>query len=100
MSDSQISFRPHPLLRGAHAQTLAGVYLPARHSAERAVRRRVELEDGDTLVLHDDCPTGWQPTDRSALLIHGLAGCHQSGYMRRIAGKLVAAGVRAFRMDL
>jgi predicted alpha/beta-fold hydrolase len=35
-----------------------------------------------------------------ALLLHGLAGCHQSSYMVRIAGKLNEAGVRTFRMDL
>jgi predicted alpha/beta-fold hydrolase len=33
-------------------------------------------------------------------LIHGLAGCHTSGYMQRIADKLNRRGVRAFRMDL
>ncbi len=58
------------------------------------------LDDGDQIVLHDDCPDGWRPGDRAALLIHGLAGCHESGYMVRIAHKLHAAGVRAFRMDL
>ena len=93
-------FRPHVLLRGGHAQTLAGVYLPSRRLAYRAARHRVQLDDGDQIVLHDDCPAGWQSTDRSALLIHGLAGCHDSGYMRRIAHKLNARGVRAFRMDL
>ena len=33
-------------------------------------------------------------------MIHGLAGCHQSPYMRRIAAKLNAGGIRTFRMDL
>ncbi|OYV87501.1 MAG: hypothetical protein B7Z73_10010 [Planctomycetia bacterium 21-64-5] len=58
------------------------------------------LHDGDQIVLHDDCPEGWQPGDRVALLIHGLAGCHQSIYMLRIAARLEELGVRAFRMDL
>jgi hypothetical protein len=60
----------------------------------------VTLADGDRIVLHDDCPAGWQAGDRVALLIHGLSGCHQSSYMIRIAGGLERAGVRAFRMDL
>jgi predicted alpha/beta-fold hydrolase len=93
-------FRPHPLLRGGHAQTLAGVYLPWPALEYQAQQHRVALADGDQLVLHDDCPPDWQPGDRSALLIHGLAGCHTSGYMQRIAHKLSARGVRAFRMDL
>jgi predicted alpha/beta-fold hydrolase len=93
-------FRPHALLRGAHAQTLAGVYLPSRVPEYRAAHHEVPLADGDRVVLHDDCPRGWGPGDRVALLIHGLAGCYESGYMQRIAHKLAQRGVRAVRMDL
>ncbi|HEV3137857.1 MAG TPA: alpha/beta fold hydrolase [Pirellulales bacterium] len=93
-------FEPHPLLRGPHAQTLAGVYLPGHRFPYRATQHRVRLDDGDQIVLHDDCPADWQAPDRSAVLIHGLAGCHESGYMQRIAYKLNARGVRTFRMDL
>lgn len=96
----QPRFRPHPLFRGGHAQTLAGVYLPAPRSTYRARQHVVTLSDGDRIVLHDDCSPGWSEGHRVALLIHGLAGCHQSGYMARIAGKLERQGVRTFRMDL
>jgi predicted alpha/beta-fold hydrolase len=81
-------------------QTLAGVYLPRHNHPYRADQHRVPLSEGDQLVLHDDCPAGWRPGNRVALLIHGLAGCHTSGYMERIAYKLSNRGVRAFRMDL
>jgi hypothetical protein len=60
----------------------------------------VALPDGDQIVLHDDCPPHWRPGDRAALLVHGLAGCHESRYMQRIARKLAVRGVRSFRMDL
>jgi uncharacterized protein len=93
-------FRPHPLLRGGHAQTVAGVFLPGRRDRYRARRHRVALPDGDQIVLHDDCPPGWRPGKRAALLVHGLGGCHESLYMQRIAHKLAARGVRSFRMDL
>lgn len=93
-------FRPHPLLVGGHAQTLAGAYLPGHRYPYAARQHRVALADGDQLVLHDDCPGEWQSGDRVALLIHGLAGCHESGYMQRITHKLNARGVRSFRMDL
>jgi predicted alpha/beta-fold hydrolase len=93
-------FEPHPLLRGGHAQTLAGFLHPGRLPPYRAVQHRVELVDGDRIVLHDDQPDSWRPTDRSVLLIHGLAGCHSSGYVRRVAGRLNEAGYRTFRMDL
>jgi predicted alpha/beta-fold hydrolase len=93
-------FRPHPLLASGHAQTLAGVFLPSPARAYRARQHRLTLCDGDMIVLHDDCPAGWRSGDRAALLIHGLAGCHSSGYMRRTAHKLGGRGIRAFRMDL
>jgi predicted alpha/beta-fold hydrolase len=93
-------FRPHPLLFGGHIQTLAGVYLPGPAVRYRAVQRPVAVSDDDAVVLHDDFPAGWQPGDRTALLLHGLSGCHTSQYMQRIAAKLNGAGVRTFRMDL
>lgn len=86
-------------LRGGHAQTLAG-FLLASQRAYQAVQHRVALPDGDVLVLHDDCPPTWKNGDRIVLLMHGLAGCHLSPYMVRIAGKLFDRGIRAFRMDL
>ncbi len=100
MSVSWPPFRPHPLLRSGHAQTLAGVYLPGHDDPYLAAQHQVDLADGDRLVLHDDCPDSWRPGNRAVLLIHGLAGCHTSGYMRRISRKLCDRGVRAFRMDL
>jgi uncharacterized protein len=93
-------FEPHPLLPGPHAQTLAGVYLPGHRFPYQATQCRVPLDDGDQIVLHDDLPANWQASGRSALLIHGLAGCHESGYMQRIAHKLNERGVRTFRLDL
>ena len=100
IADNRNIFRPHPLLRGGHAQTLAGVYLPAERFAYRARQHVATLPDGDRIVLHDDCPDGWQAGNRVALLIHGLSGCHQSGYMVRVAARLEEQGVRTFRMDL
>jgi predicted alpha/beta-fold hydrolase len=91
-------FVPHPLLRGGHRQTVAGAYL-WRRPAYQALPHRVVLPDGDQLVLHDDCPDPWRPGERIALLVHGLAGGHGSGYMARIADKLARRGNRVFRLD-
>ncbi|HEV3004526.1 MAG TPA: alpha/beta fold hydrolase [Pirellulales bacterium] len=93
-------FRPHALIRGGHAQTLAGIYLPGSNHPYRARQHQVALDDGDRIVLHDDRPDGWRPGGRTAVMIHGLAGCHDSPYMQRIAAKLAARGLRVFRMDL
>jgi uncharacterized protein len=93
-------FEPHPWLLSGHVQTLAGVFLPAGRHPYRARQHRVELPDGDVLVMHDDEPTGWRNGDRTTLMLHGLAGTHRSGYMQRISARLHAAGVRTFRLDL
>jgi uncharacterized protein len=93
-------FLPHPLLPGGHLQTLAAFLLPESLPAYAARHHLVTLPDGDQIVLHDDCPPAWQTGDRTALLIHGLAGCHGSPYLVRLASRLNAVGVRTFRMDL
>ncbi|MCG3181242.1 MAG: hypothetical protein BIFFINMI_03617 [Phycisphaerae bacterium] len=93
-------FRPHPLLPGGQLQTLAAALLPGPLPSESADRFTVALDDGDGLMLHDIRPLGWRTGDRAAVLIHGLGGSAASPYMRRIAGKLAACGVRAFRMEM
>jgi hypothetical protein len=94
------TFRPHPLIRGGHLQTILGCYLPWRPAPYQAAQCLVPLADGDKLVLHDDCPAAWHKGDPAVLMIHGLGGCHLSGYMQRGAAKLTARGYRVFRMDL
>ncbi len=91
-------FVPHPLLRGGHRQTVAGAYL-WRRIPYRAQQHLVALPDGDQIVLHDDRPHLWQPEIPIVLLVHGLAGGHDSGYMARIAHKLVQRNRRVFRLD-
>src|SRR6202012_3202852 len=67
-------FRPSRWLRGGHAQTLGGFYLPGQQYPYRATQHRVDLGDGDAIVLHDDRPDGWREDHPAVLLIHGLAG--------------------------
>jgi uncharacterized protein len=90
-------FRPHSLVRGGHLQTIAGCYLPSRVDLP-GIQSRVPLADGDSIVLHDDGCIGSKGA--VAILVHGLGGSHQSGYMQRTSAKLQARGVRVFRMDL
>lgn len=94
------AFKPHPLLRSGHAQTIVGSVVGGRVLQYGAQQHVVPLPDGDAIVLHDDRPANWQPTDRAALFVHGLCGSHRSPYVARTASKLNARGVRTFRMDL
>jgi predicted alpha/beta-fold hydrolase len=91
------AFRPHPLVRGGHLQTIVGSYLPSRVTVEPVIHR-VPLPDGDAIALHDDGPQ--LPHAPVGILLHGLGGCHRSGYMLRCSAKLRARGVRVLRMDL
>jgi len=95
-----LEFRPHFLCRGGHLQTLAGFYWPNRVPAYEAKQMLVECGDGDHIALHDDCPATWSDSDLVVLLLHGLAGCHRSEYMVRLAKRLTATGIRVFRMDM
>jgi predicted alpha/beta-fold hydrolase len=83
-----------------HVQTLLGSFWRGRVPRFASRERYVRLPDGDCLVLHDSVPDDWQPGRRIALLVHGLGGCHRSGYMVRMVARLRSAGVRAVRMDL
>jgi uncharacterized protein len=95
-------FRPHPLIRGGHLQTIVANYLPSRIAIESKLHH-VPLPDGDAIALHEDAPRGADiPVchDRVVILIHGLGGCHQSSYMLRCSEKLRALGLGVYRMDL
>jgi len=95
-----LPFEPPWWLRGGHAQTLAGALWPARLPKYRAVARPVVMHDGDAVIVHDDCPTGWRPGDRAALLAHGLGGSSLSPLLVRLVEKLNQRGVRVFRLDM
>ncbi|HEY0985206.1 MULTISPECIES: YheT family hydrolase [unclassified Schlesneria] len=98
------SFQPPWIFRNGHVQTLAGTYLFGRNTdrltfAAPTVQHLVSVDNGDRVVFHDDCPVAWKPGDRVAIMLHGLAGSHQSPYMKRIAVQLCQHGVRTMRMD-
>ena len=82
-------------------QTLAGMYWPGGGAwPYPPVAHRVDVSDGDIIALHDVQPYAWQAGDPVALMLHGLAGCHQSGYMVRLAKLVASRGMRSFRMDM
>jgi predicted alpha/beta-fold hydrolase len=97
---SPADFRPLPLLRNPHVQTVLGHWLRGPRLRHPARPHVVWLPDGDGLVLHDTVPAGWRPGDRVAVLVHGLGGSHASAHVQRVARRLVARRLRVVRMDL
>jgi len=100
------NFQPHPVLANGHAQTILGIRWPRPRAPYQALQHLVPLDDGEQVVLHEDQPGHEDRPERNVnsqncvLLIHGLAGCHRSSYMCRMAERLVGLGYRVFRMDM
>ncbi|MCB1049644.1 MAG: alpha/beta hydrolase [Acidobacteria bacterium] len=90
-----MDFRPHPLLRGPHAQTIFGSLIPAPKLAETGEEHRVSLADGDQLSI-------WQHVGDQPVLVHlwhGLGGHAASSYMMRVAGALIGQGYGVLRCN-
>lgn len=91
------SFRPHPLLRNSHLQTLFPALLRPLPALEIR-RERLELPDGDFVDL------GWSgaaaPGAPLAVLVHGLTGDFESKYLRGTSQKLIAVGWRTVMLQL
>src|SRR2546428_6608544 len=93
------TFRPLPCLTHPYLQTIVAAKLTWSREPP-STTHLVELSDGDTIALEVSTPRGWQPHDLTAVLLHGLCGCHRSPYMQRLARKLWRPGLRAVRMNL
>jgi len=93
------SFQPYSLLAGGHRQTI-GAHLLAPKQPYRARQHHLPIEDDQQIVLHEDEAAGWRAGNRAVLMVHGLAGCHASPYMQRLAARLGERGMRPFRLDM
>ncbi|KMP12604.1 hypothetical protein UR09_00825 [Candidatus Nitromaritima sp. SCGC AAA799-A02] len=91
------SFEPHFLIRGGFAQTVIG----SQFSGETALpeRRVHKVRVGpQSLLVVLEIPAE-NPDAPMVLLAHGMGGCSESGYMKRIARKLWKRGVGVFMMN-
>jgi len=81
------AFRPHPLLRHRHLQTVVPALL-RRPPRVALARERVELPDGDFV----DAFLGPRRPGPLVLALHGLGGCASSPYILGLLAALAAAG--------
>lgn len=93
------TFEPHPLLRNPHAQTMASTYWPRRFPRLPAsAPREFETEPGTRIL--GECH--WQAAPRECptlVLVHGLEGSSQSGYMQGLAERAFLRGWNAVRLN-
>jgi predicted alpha/beta-fold hydrolase len=102
------SFEPPLGWRSAHMQTLRSRLRPAASpTAALAATRfiRVPMDDGTgdelTVALHLPKPAPAEPpAPQLVLLVHGLGGSADSGYVTATAARLLSAGIAAARLDL
>ncbi len=95
------TFRPFPGLSGAHLQTILGPYLSAPR-LPNTIKHRLELDDGDSLTVHENRPLIEANSNSPTIVfsVHGLAGCHRSSYVRRLAWQAIGRGWFSYRMDM
>ncbi len=93
-------FRPHPLLRSGHLQTVFGALVSNALPPYAATQHVIDLPDGESMVVHEENNSDLSLDAPVAILVHGLGGDHRSPYMRRIAHRLSQTGVRVWRVDL
>jgi predicted alpha/beta-fold hydrolase len=97
MAGFDYSFNPHPLVRGPIAQTIFGSQFPGKPQLPRRIQHRIRLDEKNLLLMYElKAAEGSAPI---VLLGHGMAGCSESGYMRRISDKLFQEGFGVFMMN-
>ena len=93
------AFVPHPLLRGAHAQTLVSYFVPRRCRLPQPEKRLVRVADAVQVM----CLCHWQrgrERTPTLILVHGLEGSVSSQYMIGTANKAWTAGMNVVRMNV
>lgn len=92
-------FIPRRFIRGGHAQTLAGNFLPRKSALPRPEGQLFTVEQGIQVLCH--CHWQSRPEERSTLLIvHGLEGSSLSQYVIGTGSKAWTAGMNVVRMNM
>jgi hypothetical protein len=101
-------FEPHRGLSNGHLQTIAGNFFPRPAFRLATVSETVEVDPADgSRVL---CHCHWQPNSQrggpkqarrlTVVLVHGLEGSSESGYIRGLAVRAWEAGLNVVRMNM
>ena len=92
-------FNPHPLLRNPHVMTIVAAFWPRKNGGlNHAEDRLFEVEPRSRLLAR----CHWQPEPRrhaTLVLVHGLEGSSESGYMLGTAENAFRRGMNVVRMN-
>jgi len=93
-------FIPHSALKNAHAQTLAGHFIPRRFKMSDPLPEARFFDTAPGVRVLTQC--SWQK-DRiskpALILVHGMEGSSESRYMLGTAEKALAAGFNVIRVN-
>ncbi len=95
-----LSFQPARGLRSPHLQTTIPIFFSKGGDEPPSIPYFVNLEDGDRLYCKMSTPHGWEPDQKTVVLVHGLGGTFSSVYMIRMSRKLYNKGMRVLRVNL
>lgn len=95
-----VPFQPLPFISKGKTQTIAAFYFPYNPLIDNTQQHIISLPDNDKIVLVENRPKKWLPSQRVILLVHGLGGSHLSKYLIRLTRLLVQQGFLVIRMNL
>jgi len=112
---NEYNFVPRRGLRGAHAQTIAGNFLPRQNLLPAGERRVFTVAEHDSgAKIQVECLCHWQDPKPSLaesqkpragsrltlIIVHGLEGSVESQYVIGTGSKAWAAGMNVVRMNM
>jgi predicted alpha/beta-fold hydrolase len=97
MNNPKNDFKPHPLMRGGILQSIMGAKFTGKTSLPNRKFHSVVVDKNSLLHVYEIPPP--KVTSPIVLMSHGMAGCSESEYMRRIAAKLLRKSFGVFMMN-
>ena len=94
-----VPFKPHPLIRGGHLQTIVGRLSGWTQGLAPDEILTIEMPDKDQLAIELNQPPKASSKTPVVALFHGLGGSSESSYVIRAAQKLGALGFRVARFN-
>lgn len=91
------SFQPYPLMRGPLLQTVIGSQTGSSFIVRGQNCHKIRLGSQSILMLFEYPPDeNYKPI---VILAHGMGGCSDSGYMRRVGARLASKGYGVIMMN-
>lgn len=95
-----LPYRPHPLIRNGHLQTLLVGLVEGPRPDNQTQLHYVDLGDGEQMVVHEELGPTLSSDAPLVVLVHGLGGDHSAAYLSRIAYQLRRRNRLVWRVDL